>query len=209
MNCFHQERPVEQLLETIRIQDRKVMNAGYHNRRLNESRLELFGTKGNIYIRHLIKIPAGMGMGTYKCRIIYDEKIREIQVLPHLPKTVRSLRIVKDDEIDYTFKYADRSRLEQLLSLKGDCDDILIVKKDCITDTSYANIVFQSANGDWITPDTPLLRGIMRQSLLEHGTIREQRIKLPDLSGFEKAVLINCMMDLDKGFQVMIRDIKY
>ena len=54
-----------------------------------------------------------------------------------------------------------------------------------------------------------ILRGIMRQSLLEHGTIREQRIKLPDLSGFEKAVLINCMMDLDKGFQVMIRDIKY
>jgi 4-amino-4-deoxychorismate lyase len=184
------------------------MNAEYHNRRLNSSRRELFGIEGNIDIRDLIKIPAGMGMGTYKCRIIYDDKIREIQVLPHQPNIVRSLRIVRDDNIDYAYKYADRSRLEQLLAMKGDCDDILIVQNNCITDASYANIIFQSGTENWVTPDTPLLKGTMRQYLLEKGNIIEQRIGPGDLPGFERAMLINCMMDLENGFLIDIRDIK-
>ena len=187
------------LLETICLENRQIRHADYHNRRMNAARMELFGITDGLDIRNLIKIPRGMGMEMYKCRILYDAKIREVQVLPYQPRSVKSLKISEDNKIEYNYKYADRSRLEELLRMKGDCDDILIVKDGCVTDTSYANILFQSRDGSWITPDTPLLKGTMRQFLLKEGRIREQRIMLNDLAGFSRARMINCMMDIENG----------
>lgn len=197
------------LLETICIENRQIRNAEYHNRRLNRSRNELLGISAELDLRHIIKIPAGMGTGTYKCRVIYDRKIREVQILPYQPGTVESLKIVEDNEIDYRYKYADRRRLEQLLSLKGDCDDILILKDGYLTDTSYSNIVFREPDGSWVTPANALLRGTMRQYLLEQGDITEAEIKPADLTKFNLARLINCMMDLDTGFVVEIKNIMH
>ena len=143
------------LLETIKIEDRQIRNADYHNRRMNRSRQELFGISSELDILRIIKIPIGMGMGIFKCRILYDNMLREVQVLPHRPHSIRSLKLASDNGIDYRYKYADRSRLEKLLSQKGTCDDILIIKNGCITDTSYTNIIVRAANSAWVTPDTP------------------------------------------------------
>ncbi len=196
------------LLETIRIEDRGVRNADFHNRRMNRARKELFGIASDLDVRNIISIPAGMGMGVFKCRILYDDSIRDVRILPHLPRVVDSLKLVYDDRIDYSYKYADRRRLEDLLSRKGDCDDILIVKNACISDTSFSNIVFQTGEGTWITPDTPLLNGTMRQFLLEEGRITERRTGVEDLGRFRQARLVNCMMDLDSGPVIGIPDIK-
>ena len=195
------------LLETICIENRQIRNADFHNRRLNTTREQLFGITLSIDIRDLIKIPIGMGMGIYKCRVIYDQKIREVQVLPHQPRRIQSLKIVEDNDIDYAYKYADRSRLEALLGMKENRDDILIVKDGCLTDTSFSNIIFQTVDGAWITPDTPLLEGTMRQFLLEEGVIRETRIGLNDLYGFSQARLINCMMDMETGQTIEMEQI--
>ena len=195
------------LLETIKIEDRQIRNADYHNRRMNRSRQELFGISSELDILRIIKIPIGMGMGIFKCRILYDNMLREVQVLPHRPHSIRSLKLASDNGIDYRYKYADRSRLEKLLSQKGTCDDILIIKNGCITDTSYTNIIFRAANSAWVTPDTPLLRGTMRQFLLDEGKISEKRIRVEDLADFTQSRLINCMMDLESGSTIEITDI--
>jgi 4-amino-4-deoxychorismate lyase len=195
------------LLETIRIEDRQIKNAEFHNRRMNRARADLFGLPSDVDVSRIIKIPIGMGMGVFKCRILYDRVIREVQVIPYTPKPVKSLKIVEDNEIDYKYKYADRSRLEGLLSLKGDCHEILIVKDGCITDTSYSNIIFQAEDGNWVTPDTPLLKGTMRQFLLEKREITEERIIPADLSRFTLARMINCMMDIESGHLIGIDDI--
>jgi len=199
---------MRQLLETIRIENRRIINVDYHNRRMNGARADLFGINDTIDIQKIIKISMGMNLGVYKCRIIYDGKIREVQVLPHQPRLIRSLKIVEDNEIDYSYKYADRSRLEHLLSLKGDCDDILILKNGCLTDTSFSNIVFQTGAGAWVTPSTFLLDGTMRRSLIESGLIEEAEIRPEDLSGFSYARLINCMMSLKTGATIKISDIR-
>ena len=170
--------------------------------------MKLFGIPSDLDIRDLVSISIGMGMEMYKCRVTYDRMIREVQVLPYQPRSVKSLKISEDSEIEYNYKYADRSRLEELLRMKGDCDDILIVKNGCVTDTSYSNIIFQSGDGSWITPDTPLLRGTMRQFLMEEGRISEQRIMLNDLACFSRARLINCMMDMDTGPDIVMDRIK-
>jgi 4-amino-4-deoxychorismate lyase len=78
---------------------------------------------------------------------------------------IESLKLVEDNTISYRHKYSDRSHLLELMNMRGDCDDILIVKDGYITDTSFSNIVF--FDGDkWVTPARPLLRGTMRESLL-------------------------------------------
>ncbi len=195
------------LLETICIENRQVRNVEYHNRRMNRSRKELLGISPELDLRDIIRIPAGMGTGTCKCRVIYDQKVREVQILPYQPGKIESLKIVEDNEIDYRYKYADRSRLEQLLSLKGDCDDILILKDGYLTDTSYTNIVFREPDGSWVTPANALLRGTMRQHLLDRGDITEAKIKPGDLTKFNLARLINCMMDLDTGSVIEMKNI--
>ena len=53
--------------------------------------------------------------------------------------------------------------------MRGACDEILIIKDGHITDTSISNIVFRLPDGWWLTPFTPLLKGIMRTYLLESG----------------------------------------
>jgi 4-amino-4-deoxychorismate lyase len=45
-------------------------------------------------------------------------------------------------------------------------EEIIIVKNNCITDTSYTNLLFLK-DEKWYTPSTYLLNGVMRQHLLK------------------------------------------
>jgi len=115
---------------------------------------------------------------------------------------VHSLRLVRDDNIDYRFKYADRRRLQVLFARRGDCDDVLIVKRGLLTDTSYCNIAVYDGL-QWWTPDAPLLPGTARQRLLDKGLIREKRIRVEDLPLFKRIRLINAMLPWEgKGLVV-------
>ena len=71
-------------------------------------------------------------------------------------REIRSLKVVVDDRIDYSFKSADRSSLNRLTAQKGDCDEIIIVKNGLVTDTSFTNIaVFDGEQ--WLTHDIRFL----------------------------------------------------
>ena len=93
------------------------------------------------------------------------KNITRIEFEPYVRPAVRSLKVVLSDSISYGYKSADRSALDHLFQLRGECDDILIVKKGCVTDSYYANVAFWDGK-HWFTPDTPLLPGTMRASLL-------------------------------------------
>ena len=112
-------------------------------------------------------------------------------------RDIKSLKLVYDDAIDYSYKYADRSALTKLLEQKGNCDEIIIVKNALLTDTSYTNLAFFNGK-EWHTPSTPLLKGTMRERLVEEEKIREAAITVNDLKNYEKVSLINCMLDIDK-----------
>jgi 4-amino-4-deoxychorismate lyase len=87
-------------------------------------------------------------------------------------------------------------------------EEILIVKNGLVTDTSFSNIVFYDGS-DWITPDPPLLKGTKRTRYLRDGEIRTMKIRSSDISHFEKARLINAMLDLDDSADIHIRDINF
>jgi 4-amino-4-deoxychorismate lyase len=80
--------------------------------------------------------------------------------------------------------------------LRDDCDDILIVKKGNITDSSYSNIVFRRGK-NWYTPWSALLKGTMRQNLIDNNKIFQEQIELEDIESFKSFKLINAMLEFD------------
>ncbi len=183
-------------LETIRVVDGEVYNILYHQKRY-ESVLKKFNIKNKKNILEHIDPPKE---GIYRCRLLYD-----ISKIPHTinvtyheykKRDTGSLKLLYDDNIEYSLKSADRDELEALYEQRGECDDVLIVKNSLITDTTIANIAFYDS-GRWVTPAKPLLKGTTRERLLMEKKIFEADIYAEDLNKFSKVALMNAMIDFD------------
>jgi len=183
-------------LETIRAIDGEVFNIPYHQQRY-ENVLNLFGIEDAKSLKNIVNPP---NIGTYRCRLIYDisKKPHTINISYHRYKKrdIKSLKLIYDNNIDYSLKSICRDELDILYSLRGECDDILIVRDSLVTDTSIANIAFFDSQR-WVTPASPLLKGTTRARLLDAGVIFESDINVEDLQNFSKVALLNAMVDFD------------
>jgi len=189
------------LFETIQVRDRRLININYHNRRFNQSRLELFGIKENICLENIISLPDTLNDKIYKCRLNYSQTINEITYSEYIPKIISTLRIVFCDDISYNYKYENRIYLKTLLRQAG-TDDILIIKNGFVTDSSFANIIFFDGL-KWHTPSTPLLMGTKRSFLLDTGAVTESEIHYKDIRLFHSSRLINAMLDPDESSDIL------
>lgn len=183
------------LIESVKIDDGTIINPSYHSNRMNTSRRDLFGISDNLDVRDIISVPATCMCGIYKCRVVYSDRIIEVKFEKYSRRNIHSLKLVYDDAIDYSYKYEDKKCLLSLRECRGQCDDILIIKNNRITDTSYSNIVFFDGQ-KWITPASPLLKGTKRAHLLATGLISEDEITISDIRLFRDAALINAMLEL-------------
>ncbi len=181
------------LVETIKLDDGKFYNLDLHNKRFNNTREELFKIKEHINLMDYLKVREFDKSGLFKCRIVYSEEIHYIEFVPYVIRQVKSLKLVNTC-IDYSYKYEDRKDINDLLKLHENCDDILMVKYDKLTDTSAANIAFFD-NNRWYTPACPLLKGVKREELLQNKTIFEEELRTSDLKKFHKAAIISTMVD--------------
>lgn len=184
------------LFETICVINGVMQNIRWHQRRYEKSFLEYYGRPAFTTLTENIHIPPFCRSATFKMRISYNEESKNVEFEEYVVKEITTLRLVEDNTIHYNLKYTDRSRLQKLMEGKGNCDDILIVKKGMITDSSYCNIVFFNGS-EWITPATPLLRGTARERLLASGTIKERNIGFTDIINFKSFKLINSMRDFE------------
>ncbi len=191
------------LIESIKIENRQLVNIEWHNTRFNETRKDLFSVHSDINLREAIDIPSNLSTNTYKCRVLYKETIKAIEFHPYTIKPVKTLKLVIDDTIEYAYKYEHREAFANLMKQKGSADDILIVKNGCVTDTSFSNIAFFDGK-QWYTPETYLLNGTQRQRLLAKGAIKEKRITIADLQNFKETKLINAMLDFESTRRVKI-----
>lgn len=194
------------LLETIQIKNGVPLQLEYHQRRFNNSRKMCFGHSEEISLTDLIRIPEELQQGVYRCRIIYDRENLEIEYVPYKYREIRSLKLVNAGDTDYRLKYADRSRLTGLFEQRGTCDDIIMVKDGCLTDSFAANLVFFDGHR-WYTPDTPLLAGTQRARLLDAGDITEAGITTENFREFCKVGLINAFCDLGNMPVISMEDI--
>lgn len=195
------------LLETLKCQDGVLYNLAYHQRRFDAAREHHFPGALRLNLSDLIRVPEECRNGLFRCRVQYSKTVDKVEFLSHRIREVRSLKLVKGEAIEYPYKYSDRKALEELFEQRAGCDDILIVKDGCITDSFYANPVFFDGSR-WWTSDTPLLPGTQRARLLAEGRISMKRITVSDLSKFEKVGLINALQDMEEMPVVSIEAIE-
>lgn len=188
---------MSRLVETIRTEEGKLLNISFHNERMIRSLYGVFGLRNEPDLEKIINIPEFARKGVYKCRVEYDQTIRKIEFLPYIIKPVNSLKLIDNNEIDYRYKFVDRNAINKLMADRGECDDIIIVKKGFITDSSYANLIFIDQSGNWVTPETFLLKGTRRANMLKQGQITETKISYRDINKYTEVKLINAMIGLD------------
>jgi 4-amino-4-deoxychorismate lyase len=182
--------------EAIKIVDGNVMNPGYHIRRFNFTRQSFFPEIPFIDLSGWLKVPEKCRTGIVRCMIIYGEEIENIEFESYEMQPVKTLKLVYDNDIEYGFKYKNRSAISDLMERKGNHDDIIMVKNNRITDSSGSNIIFLS-KGIWYTPKYPLLKGTKREKLLSGSSIIEKDIHVEDIHQFEEVGLINAMIELE------------
>ncbi len=196
---------VIKLLETIKIVDGIPCFLSDHNHRLNHSRQLLFHCATKIDLATVILPPADRG--TYRCRIIYAEKVEVVEYSPLIPRSFKTFQCVEANSINYEFKYANRDAIHVLYRRKGLADDILILKRGFVTDTSIANVAFWQET-QWITPANPLLNGTTRQRLLDEQKIFPKTIHIDDIVHLNKMALMNALLGfyVIENFTILTKD---
>jgi 4-amino-4-deoxychorismate lyase len=174
----------------------------YHEARLNKTRTELWGYADPWKLSDL-QVPEWVTDARHKLRIAYAREIEEIRWEIHVPRHIRSIKKVYDNEVEYTHKYNDRSPLNALFEQRGDADEILIIKNGMISDSLFCNVAFFDGS-KWLTPDTNLLPGTQRAFLLNSGVIEEAAISEKQIVKYSHIRLFNALIDWDHAPELEI-----
>ena len=179
-------------IETICINDGVIENLSAHDERMNNTIRVHYGSSV-IPVSLEDFITAEGCKGRTRCRVEYTSAVEKVEYFPYSIREVKSLQLVNDDMAEYSFKYADRSVLDRNFALRGNADDVVIVRSGMLTDTSIANIALYK-EGKWFTPKYPLLKGTRRAGLLAEGIIEEDIVMADSLHKYEKIRLFNAMI---------------
>jgi len=191
-------------IETICVSEGKIRDPEVHLTRIRITLFAHYGKWDDDRFSSWFDIRFPLKYGWYKYRLIYTHSgVQSASVTPYQPRSIRRLRLVHADKLEYAFKYEDRSGIDQLMATRGQADDILIVKNGYLSDSSYANILLWDGSR-WWTPDTPLLQGTMRQRLLSAGQVRARPIPVETIWSYERIKLVNAMLDLEAGPELVI-----
>lgn len=187
-----------QFIESIKVEDQELFLLEFHQKRVNGT-FAHFGKEGSIDLAKIFKNLEHDEDGLYKMRLVYDmdKKVRT-QMIPYAIPEIQDFQLVENNSFDYSFKFEDRKELEKM-KMKSRAEEIIIVKNNHITDTSFSNILFLKGK-DWFTPSTYLLNGVQRQHLLKKKKIKEAEITMQNIKEFSHFQLINAMNDFDDMF---------
>jgi 4-amino-4-deoxychorismate lyase len=190
-------------VETIKIENGIIHNLDFHQERMCRTAFFHYGTKSEIKI-DISSIPSHLQTDRVKCRVLYAADILSVEFHSYQLKNIQSLQLVVNNDIKYEHKSTDRNALNKLFEQRKKADDIIIVKNGQLTDSSFANLVFESQTGELFTPKTYLLAGTKRAFLLKNNIIKEREIAVEDLLLYKKVYLINAMIDLEDSISVPI-----
>lgn len=188
MNTKNLKRKSILLFETIQVKEFHPLHLEYHLKRANAATSQ--GLQFDV--KSIISVPHA---GKFRVKVIFDHQgnFVDVEVYEYVQRKIESIRLIHT-EIDYSKKYLQRSAIDRLFMQRGQCDDILMVKNNLITDTSIANIALYHQNG-WITPKTPLLKGTVRERYIQKHGLREQDITIELLLRAPRIALMNAMID--------------
>ena len=183
---------MSQFLETIQLLDGDFKRLEFHQARMDKAFTYFYPNEIVPLISDELNVIDCPTAGLFKCRVVYDSKIRLVEFLAYSKPIIRTLKVVETDIHSSPFKMADRTDYQNVFSKRDNCDDVLLVKNGLLTDTSYCNIaLFDGVQ--WFTPKTPLIQGINRAQLLADGRLLAKDIKLDELMNFQCISLFNAL----------------
>ena len=178
--------------ETIKAIDGELQHIRYHQERFEQTRKALFNASHPLVLASLLSPPKGL---TCKVRVSYGKKIEKVEYIPYEPREIRTFQLV-ESTIEYPYKLCDRDAIMHLLNEKS--DDIIMTQQGVLKDTSIANIALQ-LDGVWFTPKKPLLKGTVRQRLLESNALHVKHLTTSDIEKTEKFAIMNALI----GFKII------
>jgi 4-amino-4-deoxychorismate lyase len=196
-----------QLLETIRLENGKMMNIPYHENRIDRSLKKFYGKRELPLIRNLIQISGSQDSGVFKCSMVYSNTDFKISIQPYRKRNITSLLLIEKPDLHYDFKYADRSLFDNFLPQGNINSEIIFTRRGILTDTRYTNIALEK-DGLWITPQTPLLEGTQRAFLIDNKLIQTGEISHNEINDFSRIRLFNAMIPWEDCIELDIANIK-
>lgn len=183
------------VFESIKIIDGQLQLLDYHKARMQRSAFFLWGQNNN-YNQLEDAIGNLPPKGIHKCKVLYHKNKFQVDITPYTKRTINRLIAIKQDDISYNLKYTERSIFTKYQENLDPTDDVVFIKNEKITDTTYSNIALWNGE-EWHTPKQPLLQGTKRAFLLDNKLIKEVELYIDMLPFYEKITLINAMLDLD------------
>lgn len=190
MNCVTKSTSLA--FETIKAIDGVLQHIRYHQERFELTRKVLFNASNPLVLASLLSPPKGF---TCRVRVSYAKEIEKVEYIPYEPREIRTFQLV-ESTVQYPYKLCNRSAITQLLNETS--DDIIITQQGVLKDTSTANIALQ-LEGIWYTPQKPLLKGTLRQRLLESHTLHVKNLTTGDIKKAEKFAIMNALI----GFKIV------
>ena len=184
---------MSRLIESIQVLNGQLINWSFHVERIRLSLIHLYGSLPTFNF-DAMKKEAMLQKGKVKLRICYDDNSYSYDFQKYQLKQIRSLQVIHDNDIDYSFKFENREKLDVIYNRRNDADDILIIKNGQITDSYYCNVALLK-NGLWFTPLNPLLKGTKRNYLIRSTIIRPKQIHVEDLHNYSSICLFNALID--------------
>lgn len=181
-------------IESVKLVNGEFFRLEFHQQRVNTVFQQFYPENEVFNLKQFLYSQAFPTQGIFKCRLVFDSQIQEIQILPYSIRTIRSLKLVEVNLSSTAFKPEERAGINAAFESRSNCDDILMVVNGCITDTSYANVALFDSN-QWCTPDSPLIFGTQRAALLQAGKITTKRIPVSELSNYTKIRIFNAMIE--------------
>ncbi len=182
--------------ETLRIEERKVHQLEYHQKRIGKTFKVFYPEFEPIDLKEVFQDFPPEKEKT-KCKLSYNSNFFTFECSPYQEQIHQAFKIIPADGYDYSFKYTKRDFFNDHKN-KYPEHELIFTKNGKITDTTYSNLVFE-IKGRWFTPKTCLLKGTQRDYLLTKKKISKMDIDINELRNIKKFKLINALLDLENS----------
>jgi 4-amino-4-deoxychorismate lyase len=197
---------MSRFIESIRWEGGRYHLLSFHAARMERTLQECLGVRADFRLEEMLPDPPA-GSSVLKCRVLYGRDLFETEWIPYERTIHTGHLVVRDDRLEYPYKYADRACIERHVSSAPDSHDVILVRNGLVTDASYSNLVFFDGRR-WLTPAGPLLPGVMRAFLLDQGAIAEAEISLQDLHRYPVFRKINALNPWESAPVYLVKSIR-
>lgn len=194
------------LFETLAIIDGEIQNLAYHQARYSDACQNYLNSKAVLDFAQIIDVPMEYQQGLVRCKVEYSEKAYHVQFFPYSAKKIEFFSIAQCENLDYRFKYSDRSMFADLPMT--DNSEVIIVNNGKVSDCTIGNLLFLK-QGKWFSPQDYLLKGTQLSRLLDEKRVEFCEISLVNLRDFEQVMLINALNPFDPKRALSIQAVQF